>query len=449
MKSKESGISASSDRSRSDTLSGTGQRDRKSSAVARSILLIDDNDDVAHAIEIAFRMAGHSIERADGAQEAYSRLAMRRFDAIILDLNFSPGKTDGSEGLACLDRILADDPDACVVLLTAHGGVRIAVTAMQAGARDFAVKPWNNADLIAKVEAAIARSPVANAKSGQAASSVGSNRAALPAQPASLLGECPAIVALRDMIHRVGPTTAGVTITGPSGSGRSLTALALHASSRHAAQDAVRVDVRDAAQWGQLENAQGTLFLRHPDRLDEIAQQRLLSLLPSSARLIAIADDLGLILPALRRQIAVVELAVPPLTERGEDGVLLARHFLRVAAERHGRPLLPLSEGAEGAIRAAHWPDEVRGLALAAERAVLLADGDMIGPETFATAIQPAISATQDRNTRTPARFDLDHTEKALIQDALREYGHNISHAAQALGLSRASLYRRMERHGL
>lgn len=449
MKAKDSCSAANAERSGSDTLSGSGQSDRASSPKARSILLIDDNDDVARAVEIAFRMAGHSVERADGAQDAYSKLALRRFDAIILDLNFSPGKTDGSEGLTCLNRILADDPGACVVLLTAHGGVRIAVTAMQAGARDFAVKPWNNADLIAKVEAAIARAPVAKAGSAHAASKAGEDRAALPTQPAILLGECAAILALRDLIHRIGPTDAGVTITGPSGSGRSLTALALHASSPYASQDAVWVDLRDASQWGQLLEIRGTIILRHAHRLDEIAQQSLLSMLPQRARLIAVVDDLGPIVPALRRQIAVVELRVPPLAERGEDVVLLARHFLRLAAERHGRPPLPISEGAMDAIRAARWTDEVRGLALTAERAVLLANGDMIGPEAFAAAIHPPTAAAQDSGRDASAKFDLDQTEKALIQAALREYAHNISHAAQALGLSRASLYRRMERHGL
>ncbi|MBA4045439.1 MAG: sigma-54-dependent Fis family transcriptional regulator [Erythrobacter sp.] len=449
MKPANSSSAATRERSGSDTLSGSGQSHRPSSGTARTILLIDDNNDVARAVEIAFRMAGHSVERADNAQDAYSRLALRRFDAIILDLNFTPRKTDGSEGLACLARILADDPGACVVLLTAHGGVRIAVTAMQAGARDFAVKPWNNADLIAKVEAAIARTPMAKAGSIPAASTAETDRAAVPVQPAILLGECPAIVALRDLIRRIGPTGAGVTITGPSGSGRSLAAMALHASSPHASQNPVRVDLRDASQSAQLPEAQGTLILRHADRLDEIAQQNLLALLPPSARLIAIVDDVDLIIPALRRQIAVVELRLPPLAERGEDVVLLARHFLRLAAERHGRPLRPLSEGALDAIRAARWSDEVRGLSLAAERAVVLDDGAMIGPEAFAAAaLSPPVAASSG-GPAAAAKFDLDQTEKALIQAALREYGHNISHAAQALGLSRASLYRRMERHGL
>ncbi|MGB3472785.1 MAG: response regulator, partial [Erythrobacter sp.] len=448
MNAKYSYPAANAERSGSDTLSGSGQSDRASSSKARSILLIDDNDDVARAVEIAFRMAGHSVARADTAQDAYSQLALRRFDAIILDLNFTPGKTDGSEGLACLDRILADDPGACVVLLTAHGGVRIAVTAMQAGARDFAVKPWSNTDLISKAEAAIARAPTASAGSLHPASKIGEDRTVHPTQPAILLGECAAIAALRDLIHRIGPTDAGVTITGPSGSGRSLAALALHTSSAHASQDAVWVDLRDDAQWAQFAEIHGTLILRHVDRLEEIAQQRLLSALPPRARLIAIVDDLDLIVPALRRQIAVVELRVPPLAERGEDVVLLARHFLRLAADRYGGPLLPLSESAVDAIRAARWDDEVRGLALAAERAVLLADGEMIGPEAFAAVALPPPIAAPNGSPAASAKFDLDQTEKALIQAALREYGHNISHAAQALGLSRASLYRRMERHG-
>ena len=275
------------------------------------------------------------------------------------------------------------------------------------------------------------------------------DHAVLPTLPASLLGECPAILALRGLIYRIGPTDAGVTITGPSGSGRSLTAMALHASSTHALHDALWVDLRDAAQWAQFSDTRGTLILRHADRLDEIAQQSLLSVLPHSARLIAIVDDLDLIVPALRRQIGVVELRVPPLAERGDDVVLLARHFLRLSAERHGRPMLPLSDGAVDAIRAARWTDEVRGLALAAERAVLLADGDVIGPEAFAAVPHPPTAAAQNGSPVAVAKFDLHQTEKALIQAALREYGHNISHAAQALGLSRASLYRRMERHGL
>lgn len=121
-------------------------------STGRTILLIDDNPAVFGAMDIAFRMAGHRLDGAKGPEEAMSRLATRRYDAILLDLNFTPGESSGEQGLACLARIMADDPAACVIVLTAHSGIRIAVAAMQAGARDFAMKPWRNADLLARVE---------------------------------------------------------------------------------------------------------------------------------------------------------------------------------------------------------------------------------------------------------------------------------------------------------
>lgn len=426
-----------------DRVSGIGQSQAASSQQPREILLVDDNPDVARAIEIAFRIAGHRLHGAAGAEEAHSLLARRRFDAVILDLNFSQGRSDGSEGLACLARIMADDPAACVVVLTAHGGIRTAVAAMQSGARDFAVKPWSNADLIAKVEAAIARRPASAAR--PSGSPPEAEREPVP----RLLGESAPMIALRDLVRRVGPTAAGVAITGPSGSGRTLAGLAIHAASAHARERPLRIDLRDRAAWDQLAGASGSVILRHPDRLGEVEQEQLLAALPDSARTITICDSTGPVMPALMRRIAVVEIAMPPLAARGEDPVLLARHFLRRAAERFGRAEPVLGAAAVAAIRSAVWTDEVRGLALAMERALLLTDGEAIdaallcaarpsSPTTAATAAEPGKRA-----------YDLERTEKAMIESALREHGHNISHAARALGLSRAALYRRMERHGL
>ena len=429
------------ERSQADTVSGTGQRPGVSSPLCHAILLIDDNPEVARAAEIAFRMAGHDLERVEGAQAAYSLLAQRSFDAIVLDLNFSPGQSDGSEGLACLERIMADDPAACVVVLTAHGGVRTAVAAMQAGARDFAVKPWSNADLIAKVETAIAREPVP-----AAALPIPTNEDSAPAR---LLGESPPMERLRALIRRVGPTPAGVTVTGPEGSGRTIAARAVHAASADAGKEPVQIDLRDPEQWGRMAGADGSLILRHPDRIDELAQDRLLSMLPETCRTIAIARSLAGIGPALLRRIAVMEIPVPPLSSRGDDVVLLAEHFLRIAAERYGRPRPTLSDEAVAAIRGAEWPDEVRGLALTMERALLLAERTEIGPEAIASALPSIIAAPQAGERDHAASFDLERTEKAMIEAALREHRHNITHAASALGLSRAALYRRMERHGL
>ena len=389
-------------------------------------------------MEIAFRIAGHSLTVAHGPEEAFSQLARTQFDGIVLDLNFTPGKSDGREGLACLDRIMADDPAACVVVLTAHGGVRMAVAAMQAGARDFAVKPWNNADLIGKVEAAVVREPI-----GASAGASFAERSALPVR---ILGESAPIEELRQLIRRVGPTMAGVAITGPSGAGRMLTALAVHAASADAENAPLRIDLREEGALDAIGDAQGSVILRYPERLDELAQDRLSGLLSERVRPIAITDQLDALSPPLRRRIATIELAVPPLAQRRVDIPILARHFVADASARFGRAAPRLTEAAETALREADWPDQVRGLAAEVERAVLLADDGTIDTGALSIGAPTAASDPAERNTPS---FDLDRTEKAMIAAALAEHHHNVSHAAKALGLSRGALYRRMERHGL
>ncbi|GAA3265699.1 hypothetical protein GCM10020258_33740 [Sphingomonas yabuuchiae] len=146
---------AESDRSCPDAPPGNGRSGDASSPL--SILLIDDNPRIAESLAIAIDLAGHRLDVAQGPEDGFSLLAARRYDAILLDLNYAAGRTDGAEGLAMLDRLLADDPGACIIVITAHSGIRLAVTAMQAGARDFVMKPWRNAELIAKIELAARR----------------------------------------------------------------------------------------------------------------------------------------------------------------------------------------------------------------------------------------------------------------------------------------------------
>ncbi|WP_325063798.1 sigma-54-dependent transcriptional regulator [Pseudoblastomonas halimionae] len=425
-------------------MSGNGQQgDASSEKTGFAILLIDDRPEVATAMEIAFRMAGHGLTVAHDPEEAFSQLARSRFDGIVLDLNFTPGKSDGEEGLACLERIIADDPAACVVVLTAHGGMRMAVAAMQAGARDFAVKPWNNADLIAKVEAAVAREPIA-APTTESTGRAGGER---HTRPARILGESAAIENLRQLIRRVAPTMAGVAITGPSGAGRMVAARAVHAASADADNNTpLLIDLREGDAIKRVAEAEGSVILRYPDRLDDLTQDRLAAQLTERIRPIAITDRIDALTPALRRRIATIELPVPSLSQRRDDVCLLARHFITDAAERFGRPAPRLTDAAETVLREADWPDEVRGLAATMERAVLLSDDGMI--DTGALSLStPAAAASPDESGS--ATYDLDRTEKAMIAAALTEHHHNVSHAAKALGLSRGALYRRMERHGL
>lgn len=394
-----------------------------------SILLIDDNADVARAMEIACRIAGHRIEAAASPEEALSRMAVQTFDAILLDLNFSPGQTDGREGMALLSRILATAPDARVVVITAHSGVRIAVAAMQAGASDFVMKPWRNAELIAKIEAAIARPPKAMPLS----------RAVGAPEPVHILGESPAIARIRAMVQRIGPTQASVAVTGPAGSGRALVAMALHGASGRAGVP-VHADLEDPLAWEKLAEGEA-LILRHADRLTPIMQGRLLEQIAPGARIIAILDGTSPLIAPLRARIATIEIAVPPLAEREGDALILARHFARIAALRHGRPSPRFTPAAEALLTRMTWPDEVRGLALAVERAVVLADGDTIEAAAIMPPTAPAAAP--------PSHFDLADSERAMIAAALREHRHNVTHAAAALGLTRGALYRRMERYGL
>lgn len=414
-----------------DTASGNGQPDGASSGL--SILLVDDNRHVAESLALAMRLSGHGLDHADGPETALSLLASRRFDVVLLDLNYSPGTTDGSEGLALLTRLRVEDPAGRIVVITAHSGIRIAVAAMRAGARDFVMKPWRNADLIATLER-VAREPAAVAVPMPIAATD---------RPARLIGDSAAMNRVRDLVRRIGPTSAGVVVTGPSGSGRSLVAAALHAASPDAGAPMTTIDLRDPASWSRIEEAQGSLLLRHPDRLSDVEQDRLRHLLPDAARCISIADDPAAIRPALARRIATIAIAVPPLADRGDDILLLARHFLRLAGELYGRRGVHLSPASETALLAADWPDEVRGLAAAIERAVLLSEGDAIeASDLVATPIAA-------RSAEPAGRFDLDENERAMIEAALREHRHNVSHAALALGLSRGALYRRMARHGL
>jgi DNA-binding NtrC family response regulator len=259
-----------------------------------------------------------------------------------------------------------------------------------------------------------------------------------------LIGESRAMTELRALIRRVGPTVAGVTVTGPAGSGRTLVAQAIHAASPDATDPAPRIDLRRDNHLARIEEATGTIILRHADRLDRIGQETLLDHLPPGVRCIAITDSIEPLVPALRRRVATIEVPVPPLAARDDDALLLARHYTRIAAERFGKPGAALTPAAETVVRTVQWVDEVRGLAFAVERAVILANDGVIDAALLAPpiSVEPVVAASEPS-------FDLTDAERTIIEAALREHRYNVTHAADALGLSRGALYRRMARYGL
>lgn len=412
------------------------------------VLLVDDDRDVHTSVEVLLRRAGLVFVGAMTPEEAYSQQEIEPAEVILLDLNFARGQTHGEEGFAALARLLGDDPDAAVVVITGHSGVRMAVAAMRAGAFDFVMKPWRNDELIERIRAAIAhrqrRREIAALQGGEPVS---------PETP-SLLGASEAIEQVRQLVRRVAPTTVDVIVTGPAGSGRTLAARAIHAGSPRAMQDLVMIeavaaaDLADTAAAADLARASGgTLLLRHIDRLDTAAQTRLIARLGRDVRVVATAASAGALSAALRARVGTIEIAMPPLAGRAGDALLLARHFLRRAERQHALPVEGLTAEAEHCLLVTPWPDEVRGLEQAIERAVVLGEGGSIGLAEL--GLKRSTHGELSSVMQAPVVLSLEQSERALVEAALKRNGFNVSRAAEELGLSRAALYRRMARHGL
>ncbi|HEX3700700.1 MAG TPA: sigma-54 dependent transcriptional regulator [Phenylobacterium sp.] len=410
-----------------------------------TLLFVDDDADVLTAAQVLLGRNGWRMLQAKSPAEAWSVLAAERVDVALLDLNFSRGATSGAEGFRWLAELRAHDPEAVVVVVTGHSGVKVAVEAMKAGASDFVMKPWSNARLLDTLRDALALRR-------------GRGQPAEPApaeEPVLMIGESPAIARVRDRIARAAPTEAAVLIHGPAGTGKSLAAQLLHARSGRAERPLVRLDLRslapDAAALGRAlaEAAGGTLLLDEIAALSAAAQSELLARLDRGAdvRLVSTTRDLVAAQAAVRddlmARLGVVEVHLPPLRERGEDAVLLAEHFVRLFARRYGRPPKPLDETAIARLTSEPPAGEVRGLRQAAERAVVLTEAEILTAADFmpAEASGGVAAAAPDLN--------LARSEKVAVEAALKRHGHNVSQAARELGLTRAALYRRMVKHGL
>lgn len=450
-------------------------------------IIVDDDEDILVAARLALRGLFRELITVSSPERAIAATAGRQPDVILLDANFARGATDAREGLALLNRLLANDPEAIVVMITAHAGVNVAVEAMKRGATDFVSKPWENERLVQTVRtaAALRRSRVAADAPAPAPASSSAARG-----PSPLIGSAPSMARVHSLIARAAPTEANVLVLGENGTGKELVARALHQQSHRADREMVTVDLGaiateliDSELFGHVKGAftdartdrvgriqaadGGTLFLDEIGNLPLHLQPKLLTVLeqrkvtpvganqpiPVDIRVIAATNMTPAMLRDERQfrqdllfRLNTVEIDLPPLRDRREDVPALIDHYLTLYAERYKRPRPELSPQALGALVAHDWPGNVRALRHAVERAVILA-GD--GPlETDAFALAPAAAP---RVTAEPAVSDLnlDRVERRLVEEALKKHGYNISSAAHELGLSRAALYRRMEKHGL
>lgn len=406
------------------------------------ILVVDDDPDIVKAARLLLVRHGMTAVGAADPAAAWALLAETAFDAVMLDLNFARGRTSGEEGFAMLARLLAADRDAAVVVVTGHSGIAVAVQAMRAGACDFVIKPWRNERLIATIERAVALRRA--------------RRRATPAldapEPRLLLGESAVIERLRQLVARVAPTDASVLVRGPAGSGKSLVAACVHHGSARADRPIVALD--ESGIEAGLEQARGaTLLIEDIDAFGAESRRRLArglagglaggrviatSRLDRSALRAALTDDLLF-------RLNTIEIDLPPLAARADDILPLARHFLASFAARYNKTPKELTPDAAHALPTDAWPDDVRGLRQAMERAVLLGTGERHGLEDFAFAV----GSDEFAPRAIASSLNLSRGERTLVETALKRHAFNVSRAAAELGLTRAALYRRMAKYGL
>ena len=448
-------------------------------------VVVDDDPDIALAAKLALRDMFERVEALSSPADLLPVVQKENPDAILLDLNFARGATDGREGLALLGKIMAEDPDAAVVIITAHGAVSVAVEALKAGASDFVAKPWSNERLAATVRsaAALRRSRIDARMERGRASELG-HSAETP-----LLGRSEAMERVRMLIDRAAPTDANVLILGENGTGKEIVAREIHRLSRRSDKPMVAVDLGATAEtlfeselfghvkgaftgaegerMGRLKAADGsTLFLDEIGNLPLHLQPKLLTALeqrevvpvgankpiPIDVRVVAATNASADQLSDAKRfrqdllfRLNTIEIELPPLRERREDIPVLLDHYLQLYARKYDKPERELPPHVLDVLVRHDGPGNVRALRHAAERAVIMADGDRYRIEDFPLPARPEVASM----SVVGESLNLDQLEKQMIERALRMHHFNVSLAAAELGLSRGALYRRMEKHGL
>ncbi len=440
-----------------------------------SILVVDDDADVLTAARLLLRKYYSRVLTTENPDDIRSLMAAEQIDVFLLDMNFAIGRNTGAEGLQWLQYILSEDPDAVVVLMTAFGDLNTAVQAMREGAADFVLKPWQNDKLIATLRVS---SQLRQTRATVTALSQ-------PPPPSDMIAGSAAMQNVLKIVARVAPTDASVLIRGENGTGKELIAQAIHRQSARSEKVLIAVDLgavpeslfeselfghRQGAftdanedRAGRFQAASGgSLFLDEIGNLPSSLQTKLLravdsheitplgsdQAIPVDVRLIAATNqpleqmvESGEFREDLLYRINTIEVKLPPLRDRLDDLPALVEYFAGVAARKFRLPQKSFTNDAMAALNDHHWPGNIRELSHTVERAVLLSDSDDLTAVDFVFT-KPA--------TGSKARsLNLDQNERNLVETALQNAGGNISHAASALGITRAALYRRIEKFSL
>ncbi len=439
-----------------------------------TLLVVDDDRDVLMAARLLLQQHFERVLTTDRPGEIDSLMRQQRIDVFLMDMNFAIGRNSGAEGLHWLGRIRAIDPDAVVVLMTAFGDLNTAVRAMREGAADFVLKPWHNDKLVATLGVACEL---------RASRAMVDALRTPPPDPDFVVASA-TMRGVVKMVARVAPTDVNVLIRGENGTGKELIARALHAASARAEHAMVAVDlgavpeslfeselfghVRGAFtgagsdRAGRFQAANGTtLFLDEIGNLPPAAQTKLLRVLESrevvplgsdrpasiDVRLITATNQPleqmvrdGQFREDLLYRINTIEIELPSLRERKEDIAPLAAHFLERSARKYRLPARTITAAGLKALEAHHWPGNVRELSHTIERALILNEGDALDETSFRF---PRGHGESD------ASLNLEANERRIVSQALSDADGNISRAAAALGITRAALYRRIEKFGL
>ncbi|MGW8124088.1 sigma-54-dependent transcriptional regulator [Roseivirga echinicomitans] len=453
------------------------------------ILIIDDNEDLLKAAKIYLKRHFGQIDLEKDPTLIPDLLQTDAYDVILLDMNFTQDVNSGQEGFHWLDKILEIDPSAVVVLITAFGSVDLAVKAIKAGASDFVMKPWENEKLLATLLSSI------RLRSSKEELKLMKDREDTLTQDLDhkfkeIIGQSGSMIQVFDTIDRVANTDANVLVLGENGTGKELIARSIHRNSKRAEKPFISVDLGAISEnlfeselfghvrgsftdaktdrAGRFEIANGgTLFLDEIGNLSLPLQAKLLTAVQNrkvnrvgsnktidvDIRLVCATNmplyemvQKGEFRQDLLYRINTIELKLPALRERIEDIPLLAEHYLKDYAKKYNKDIYKFSEATLKRLGKYSWPGNVRELQHAVERAVIMSRDNILQPEDFFFNNNQPVRDKDDINLE---QFNLEDVERILIRKVLAKHNGNITHAAQELGLTRSSLYRRLEKYGL
>jgi two-component system NtrC family response regulator len=453
-----------------------------------TILIVDDDASITASLALLLKQHGYPTVSAHEPMEALSLMRREKPRLVIQDMNFSR-QTTGEEGLDLLARVRAEEPSMPVILMTAWGSIQLAVEGMKRGAADFITKPWANATVLQSVETAL---KLVDARRG---SDSITTRPELDERFdfSNIIGVDPKIVRVLEMIGRVAPTEASVLITGESGTGKELIAEAVHRNSRRRGGPFIKVNLggisatlfesemfghvrgafTDARQdrRGRFELADGgSIFLDEIGELDPSSQVKLLRVLQDrtfevlgssrartvDVRVVAATNrtlhemvQRGQFREDLLYRLNLINIHLPPLRDRRGDIATLANHFLRLANEAYRTEVESLSTRAIEWLKSQNWPGNIRQLRQTIDRAVLIRGGRELDVDDFFATRDAGSAETRDVNLPEAGTITLDEMEKRMIVKCIKHYDGNLSRAAEALGISRAALYRRLEKYGI